>query len=173
MSDEIIEGMLAFKGALKRERKMKLLVLIINILLVIGLLVSAVFMQNPLAAIIISLGGGGFAVAILFGRDIWKNWDLNLNPILIRLHQKPTTIVWLYTIKVDFSPFGIQFWDEFTLSFRLDNGEELQIRVRSTEITAIEKMLKQMLPQATFGYNKEREQWYMANPMLLLNAEED
>lgn len=173
MSDEIITGMLAFQEALKRERKMKLLVLVINILLVLGLLYLAVFMQNPLASIVFTLAGIGFGVAVFFGRDIWKNWEVNHSPIISRLHQNPTTIVWLYTIRVDFSPFGIQFWDEYTLSFRLDDGEELQIRIRATEIIKIEKALRKMLPQATFGYSKEREQWYMANPMLLLNIEED
>ncbi|MCP4437917.1 MAG: hypothetical protein GY810_03155 [Aureispira sp.] len=173
MSDEIIAGMLVLKEALRRERKMKLLVLLINCLLAIGLLMAALFAKSRAEWLFLVLSGMAFSVAFLFGRSIWKEWDLNTNPIMDKLHNNNRSIVWVYTIKIDFSPLGVQFWNQHTLSFRMHDGEELQMRAYDTEIPDIERALKQFLPHTTFGYTKEREQWYIANPMLLVRGSDE
>ena len=109
-----------------------------------------------------------WTVALRFSYSIWREWQIERSPLLVLLHQSPQLFVWIYMIRVEVMPFGVQFWNEDTLVFKLSNRSELQIRATSREIDRIRATLLILLPHATFGYSKEKEQWYMANPAMLL-----
>ena len=85
---------------------------------------------------------------------------------LIKHH--PEQIVWVYGIITERLPFGFQFGDNAALHFRLIDKEEYVIELPKNKIEEITTALNPMLPNTTFGYSKDNEQLYIANPALLL-----
>jgi len=166
--DTLIDGMLTLKKVLRRERQQKLLVLGIVMLigLVFGYMGYTMDHANALFTILALIAGVG---ALWFLRDIIRYWEPDRSPLFQTLHHAPKSIVWIYTIEMQVMPLGIRFWDSKTLNFCLLDREELQIRANAKEIQLIKKALVILLPHATFGHNKEREQWYQLDPNMLYN----
>ncbi len=168
--DELIDGMLALKKVLRRERRQKLLVL--NLSLVGAVLCAyAAWVQDRGRSLLIILAMVILLAALRFLRDILREWKPENSPILQRLHQTPKSIVWVYTVETQLMPLGINLQREQTLCLRLLQGDELQLRASPKEVAVIKNALKIQLPHASFGYSPEREQWYMANPALLYKNE--
>jgi len=88
------------------------------------------------------------------------------------LQKEPKRIVWVYSIVTKRMPFGFQINQSGTMYFKLLDGDELTLSFPASELKSISEMLNYHLPHATFGYTKEREQWYMAHPELLLRQED-
>ncbi len=92
-----------------------------------------------------------------------KNYSCKL-----ALEQKPKSIVWVYSVKTQRLPFGISVSDEILLYFKTVNKKEFSIKVKEKELSEIMAFLNGLLPQATFGYSLDKDQWYEADPHLLL-----
>lgn len=168
MSDNIIDMMLALKKALQRERQQKLLLLTFILLSAIVLSCCSMFQQEArLSNILLVSALIALLSALLFLRDILRFWKPESSPILQMLHQAPKNIVWIYLVEVNIAPFGIRFSKEQTLCLRLLNGDMLQIRLSEKDIPLVMSGLEKQLPHASFGFNKEKEQWYNIHPSLL------
>lgn len=100
--------------------------------------------------------------------DQLKTWDLYKHELMRTIQQHPKDIVWIYSIITKLSPFGINLYSSGTLFFKLANGEEITLDASAKSLKLISSSLNNVLPHATFGYTQEREQWYMASPLLLL-----
>ena len=84
------------------------------------------------------------------------------------LKYEPEKIVWVYSIKTELAPFGIQLYTFGILFLKLNDRDEFCVKMASKDLTNISKSLNDLLKHATFGFTPEREQWYIANPYLLL-----
>lgn len=170
--DALIDGMLTLKKVLRRERQLKLLLLGIVLLMGLGFGYLGYVLQEGAAFFsiltLITVVG-----ALWFVRDIVRYWHLERSPLLQTLQHAPKSIVWIYTINIELMPLGIRFWHNKTLNFCLVNREELQIRATEQELQLIKKALVILLPHATFGHNREREQWYELDPNMLYRDEEE
>lgn len=87
------------------------------------------------------------------------------------IKYNPKQIVWVYAIVIEHAPFGLQFSRKATLYFKLLNRKEWSVSVSSKDVESISKALNAVLPHATFGYTRDREQWYMADPALLIRQD--
>jgi hypothetical protein len=56
-------------------------------------------------------------------------------------------------------------------STKLRDGDDISVSLSTDDLKAISKYLNDLLPHATFGYTKDREQWFMASPLMLLREE--
>jgi hypothetical protein len=158
----------AIISAIKLERTKKL-ILLFGIFIVCILLISNTLNQSNenIKQVLTILALLCFVFGILLLKDLLNSWDLDSHPIINYLNNQPKEIVWVYEFQVLVMPFGIRFWSEKTLFFKLLNGETLQLRIPSKNSEKIQTALENRLTHASFGFSKEKEQWYMANPALL------
>lgn len=171
MSDIFINGMLQLKKLLRRERQKKLLVLALVLLISLGLLSWGWMVRQPVGGLLIMLGMGAAVIGLKFGAAIFRNWPVEAQPLYRVLHQQPDKVVWVFRIQHQLSPFGVNLSADTTLCLKLSDRDELQLRGREQEIQTVLAALVDMLPQATFGYSKERSQWYDIDPYLLRQEE--
>ena len=138
-------------------------------MLCIGLLIVFFCFQSNTAFTIL-----GMALSVLGMRYIYLYFPSRRSPEfqliqLVKCH--PEQIVWVYSIVIEHAPFGLQFSRKATLYFKLLNKKEWSVSVSSKEVENISKALNRVLPHATFGYTRDREQWYMADPALLIRQD--
>lgn len=76
-------------------------------------------------------------------------------------------IVWIYFHKLENQPFGIKMHDQNTLFIHLEDRSQACISMHESEIIEVMQLLKNELPQATFGYSRQKEQLYNIGPDLL------
>lgn len=156
--------MLALHRAFKREHRLKLLASLA--LLAFGMVMVRLFFGQ--SAIVTAFGllcgvlGIGFTVHLL------SNWDEASNRLMVLLHLQPEQIVWVYSLVTEQMPFGFQFSRHGTLYFKLLDGDEITVGLRASQLKPVSEYLNDRLPHATFGYTRDREQWYLANPAMLL-----
>ncbi|MBV6653640.1 MAG: hypothetical protein KI786_07790, partial [Mameliella sp.] len=60
-----------------------------------------------------------------------------------------------------------------TLYLKLRDGDDVSVSLSADDLKVVSRYLNRLLPHATFGYTKDREQWFMASPLMLLREEED
>lgn len=89
-------------------------------------------------------------------------------PLMRILLHEPERIVWVYSIVTERMPFGLQLMNDGLMYFKLIDGDEFTLSFPAHQLHAVSEMLNQRLPHATFGYTKEREQWYLVDPALLI-----
>jgi hypothetical protein len=89
-------------------------------------------------------------------------------PLYQTLEFHPRKIVWVYGVITQRMPFGFEFARQGLIYFKLIDGNEHTLSLAEKEIPGVLNYLSERLPQATFGYTKDREQWYMAAPELLI-----
>jgi hypothetical protein len=106
---------------------------------------------------------------VWFFSHIYKNRDTKGNKLEQLLQTQPRQIIWIYTVNYDIAPAGIYLYRRSTLVFNLSNREQLFLYGSAREVESCKRFLAKLLPHATFGYTKEREQWFMASPLLLWN----
>lgn len=80
---------------------------------------------------------------------------------------KPEKIVWVYPVVTENSPYGVNVFSTVIIYFKLDNREHLVLNVRRSQLAEIMAALNELLPHSSFGFSKEKEQWYLAEPALL------
>ena len=114
------------------------------------------------------LGGVGIGLGIKLIYDTVKVWQPRQMQLLQLLFNEPKSIVWVYSVLTVRLPFGIQWTRKGTMYFKLAEKDEITIRLYEKDIKKVSTYLNDLLPHATFGYSQEREQWYMANPLLLI-----
>jgi hypothetical protein len=156
---------------LQREslQKMKLLSVLLAMFLVTLFvhfqLVSDIVVLRLLGVALLLMG-----VAMLWlMNQIWQQLRAGAPIMEEVIRSRPQQIVWIYSINFAFAPAGIYLYTRGTLTFGLTNGERHTLYGSGREVTAAKRYLARHLPQATFGYTREREQWYMASPLLLWN----
>ncbi|MFN7116629.1 MAG: hypothetical protein ACK4TA_07490 [Saprospiraceae bacterium] len=158
-------GVRALQQAVRREQYRQLVAF--SLLLISGLMfVGFAFQQNAL----ITIAGIIFTVlgaAALF--HLYKHW--NDDRLIHLLRFKPRQVVWVYAIAVQIAPFGIYMFRRGTLFFKLSNGEEMSVSVPTRQLRLISRTLNRLLPHATFGYTREREEQFRKSPMSLLRDE--
>lgn len=156
---------LAFiKQSIKQEQRQKFVASML--MLLVGVLLSyynfnTSYFLSVIGLLLVVLGLR-YTFIFLPGR---KSKDLHL--IYLILNQ-PAQIVWVYAIITQRLPFGFQFGNHAALHFRLINKEEYVVALPQNKIEEITAALNPMLPNTTFGYSKDNEQLYIANPALLL-----
>ena len=106
--------------------------------------------------------------ALLFLKSTVDDWNKEQTAFMDLLTKQPQKIVWVYTIITQRMPFGLEWSKSGTIYFKLINGEELTVTMPAKHITFVSRSLNKLLPHATFGFTKDREQWYMASPEMLL-----
>ncbi len=93
---------------------------------------------------------------------------------LMRLLQhQPKQIVWVYSVVTERLPFGFQVGRYGTLYFKLADGDDIAVSLPVRDLKGVSEFLNRLLPHASFGYTRDREQWYMASPLMLLQDEEE
>lgn len=152
---------------LRREHRLKVLCAVG--LLLLGLtFVSAFFAKS----IILSVFGLICAVlGLRFLTHLISNWSVANSRLMILLHFHPKEIVWVYAVVTEQLPFGFQLLRNGTLYFKLRDGDDISVSLSTDDLKAVSKYLNGLLPHATFGYTKDREQWFMASPLMLLKEE--
>ncbi len=88
------------------------------------------------------------------------------------LKNQPYAIVWVYYVKTDQLPFGFHLSSATTLYFKLSDGDEITVGVSKKEFKIISRYLNRLLPHATFGYSRDRAQWYHVHPDMLRKKKE-
>lgn len=168
MHDALIDGMLALLRALRRERRKQLLV--VGIALLAALLLGYAASQTPdtpLLSLLAVLGMTSGVVGLRLLRDVLRQRRTEDHPLFRCLHHRPQSVVWVYVLRVEVMPFGVQLWNEDTLILRLDDGTMHELRARPDEMQRLETCLHQLLPHATFGYDASFETLYQIDPALL------
>lgn len=97
-----------------------------------------------------------------------RQWRTQSMPLLQLLRYHTQSIVWVYAVATPRQPFGVQLTSGVTVFFRLIDRQSDSIQIPDADLTTLERALADWLPHATFGYSAEYEQWYTANPALLL-----
>lgn len=107
-------------------------------------------------------------LALLLG-GIWYLNQLLATPILLPqlIQRKSRKIVWVYSMITQRMPFGLQFSKQVCIYFKLIDGDEIVITIPEKELNEMMKTLNHYLPHATFGYSKDKEQWFMASPEMM------
>ncbi len=131
----------------------------------VGMLMSTYYFETnkTLYALGIVLSFTGFYVFFLYLRKL----PPNNNYLIQLLKYDPQKIVWVYSIVTQRMPFGIAFNQSSLLYFKLIDGNEIVLSLSEKKIRAVMKELNAQLPHATFGYTRDREQWYLADPAML------
>jgi general stress protein CsbA len=153
-------------NSLIRERNQKLAVGIVSIILGILLTARLNFQKNEwiLGVLALSFLVGG----LLIIDNLIKNWQLEKLQLVNLLKNNPKEIVWIYSIQTNRLPFGIQFTYDCTMYFYLLNRDFITVDLPKQKVIETSETLNLYLKHATFGYSEDNEQWYLANPELLL-----
>jgi hypothetical protein len=155
------------RKALKREIHLKLLASMA--LLLFGELLCIYAFQLNGAIVIV-----GIVLTVLgikFTRDALLSRNVEKTPLIQLLEKQPKKIVWVYSVLTQRMPFGLEFSKNATIYFKLIDGDEITLGLPEKKSNKVLKMLNYKLPHATFGYSKDREQWFMASPELLFREE--
>ena len=154
-------------GAIKREQYTKLLVGVSAIIIAVWILVRFEFERKSWIIGAISLSF--LVIGIQLIHQSIRNWNPTKSKLIYLLLYQPQEIVWVYAIVTQRMPFGLAFSQMETMYFKLMDGDEITLRIPEVIIAKVSEKLNHILPHASFGYSEEREQWFRANPAMLLN----
>ncbi len=102
----------------------------------------------------------------LFLREL-SNWRIESHRLMVLLADHPGQIVWVYSVVTERLPFGFRFARNGILYFKLADGDEITVNLPASELRLVSRHLNRLLPHASFGYTRDRAQWYLASPELL------
>ena len=150
--------------ALVRELRMKAFVSIgalsVGILLLwFSFQVSSLW---SIIALLFLILGISFLSAILY------LWSIDQIPLLQILKKSPQQVVWIYTVITQRMPFGFEIQQSGLIYFKLENKDEISVSLAAKDLKLVSKTLNRLLPNASFGYSKEKEEVYEKNPSQLL-----
>lgn len=129
----------------------------ITFLVIGGLVYISFFSTNVLAAVI----GAGMAVAggcmyFIFQKN-WKNEERNLIKII---DHQPEKILWVYTLETNLMPFGFKVKDKGYIYFKMNDGEDICIKMPAKDLKLVSRFLNRLLPNAMFGFSEEKQAKY-------------
>ncbi|MCH2044185.1 MAG: hypothetical protein MK212_08570 [Saprospiraceae bacterium] len=153
---------------LKRERFKKLLVVLIAFLGGGTFFLLTIFLNPLIHSFLFLMGFLVYFVGGLFLVHVIRTWNICYTPVYCLFTNDIENLVWVYQIKLEMMPFGIKFWNEETLVLKTLDAKEHQIRAFAPQIKLLTAYLAKQAPHISFGYTAEKEQWYTASPMLLL-----
>lgn len=156
--------MFLLRRAVRREQQLKLLCAVASI--AGGITMCYLFFQFSILLTIIGLAGTVLGIRYLFSFLAHRRADDSQLMHLLR-HQ-PGQIVWVYSVVTQRLPFGLQVGSSCTLYFKLINGDEITVGLPPKRLKVVARLLNRLLPHASFGYSKDKEQWYLASPEILL-----
>ncbi len=148
----------------KIEKEQRLKSIVSSMLLSIGILLFYFSNNHPailIISMILSLTG------LKFLMETFKENETENARLLYVLEYSPKEIVWIYSIITENMPFGIRLFKKGMLLFKLNDGNEIGIPLPERDIRDISEKLQKILPHATFGYSKDKMQWYVVDPHLL------
>ncbi len=155
-------------GAVQREWRLKIFAS--TVLTLVGAALGWLLFRRSVILVIIGLALGVTGLRLLF-RTFREAHDGG-HRLLRLLEEHPQQIVWVYSVVTERLPFGFRFNRSGIMYFKLADGDEITLSLPAGQIKGISQYLNDRLPHATFGYTRDREQWFMASPYLLLKAEE-
>lgn len=144
------------------------------------LYLSSFAMTFGVALLMISLkfgmlfAGLGAILLILSGWLLYQHNQLKdpeKNPVIQLLRHKKERIVWVYPFITEVMPFGISLFKRCYVIIKLSDGEELSFIINLKEKKLLLKWMKRLLPQAKFGFSKNRENRYGSGPESFLDQE--
>lgn len=154
-------------SGLRREHRLK--VVCAAGLLLLGLVFLYAFFTKSIILTAFGLLCSVLGLRFLYG--LIANWNVANSRLMTLLHFHPKEIVWVYSVITEQLPFGFQLLRNGTLYFKLRDGDDISVSLSTDDLKAVSKYLNGLLPHATFGYTKDREQWFMASPLMLLREE--
>jgi len=161
--------MQTLRRAIRRELRLKLLASLCLLASGAGLCFFF-FDRNVLLTIV---GLAGIVLGLRFTYQFVTMWHEDDTPLMRLLKFEPQQIVWVYSVVTERLPFGFQFSKSGTLYFKLRDGDEHSVSMSAKDLKRVSEMLNRLLPHATFGYSRDREQWFMAAPELLLRDDDE
>lgn len=157
--------------ALQLERNQKLLGAIAALAFGIWLVTRLSFERSQVILGLISLTTIVVGIQLLI--KTIQQWNTINHPLIHLIQTSSQRIVWVYSMVTVRLPFGVQIQRAGTIYFKLDDKDEYTVKIHEEDIKTVMTYLNQQLPQASFGHSQEKEQWYMASPMLLLQYIEE
>lgn len=155
--------------ALRREQRLKLLASLG--LLLSGAALSLLFFHR---SVIVGIAGLILLVlGIKFVFQFAARQGVTDTRLMKLLNDHPREIVWVYSVVTERLPFGFEFSKSGILYFKLADGDEVSVSLSADDLKLVSRFLNRVLPHATFGYTEDREQWYMANPRMLLRPDDE
>jgi len=154
-----------YKSIIKEQKQLFIGALVSLITSILILLI----VRNVLLVII---GLVLFVLSIKFCFWTFRHRQLEDSRLYQLINHQPKKIVWIYSIVTQRMPFGFEMMNSGTLYFKLIDGDDISVSLSKDDILILAETLNTILPHASFGYTKDREQWYIANPELLINHEE-
>ncbi len=154
----------------KAEKREKgLILLVFTMVFIVGVGMSFLFYDKSIIMLIVGIFVTilGIVLILKHYRDYFSD-HLSLVEIL---ENNPQKVVWVYSVLTQRMPFGFQINQTGTMYFKMIDGNEILLTLPATELKSVSEMLNDKLPHATFGYTKEREQWYIAHPEMLIRGE--
>ncbi len=172
MSDDRLfrhPGIQLLRQALRREMRLQLITCIS--LAVLGLVLSVAFFASSIILTIIGLFF--MVIGINLTYQAARGHRPDDHPLMEVLRHQPHRVVWVYSVVTQRMPFGLQFSQNGILYFKLIDGDQISVSAPRKHLKLISKTLNRLLPHASFGYTKDREQWFLASPELLLRSKQD
>lgn len=154
--------------AIRREQRLKLLFSLG--LMAGGALLAFFFFQHSVILVVTGLVIG--MTGLHFFSDYLRNRRVENTRLIKLLEKDPRKIVWVYSVVTERLPFGFKFSQSGIMYFKLSDGDEISVSMPAEELRPVSSFLNRLLPHASFGYTRDREQWYMADPRMLLKNEE-
>jgi len=154
--------------AIRREQRQKLAA---SAGLLIGSALLALFSFRH--SMILSIAGlAGFVLGVKFVFRFAGRLRTDDIRLIRLLRDHPHRIVWVYSLVTERLPFGFRLTQNGILYFKLIDGDDISVSLSASDCKVISRFLNRLLPHATFGYSRDREQWYIADPRMLLRREE-
>lgn len=78
-----------------------------------------------------------------------------------RLRDRPNSIVWVYGLRTERMPFGLNMFTSATLYLVDDGGDIHDFGIPAEDLKLVTKTLRRVIPAAEFGYTQDRELKYL------------
>ena len=102
-----------------------------------------------------------------------RNYDVFQSELVKTIESEPLRIVWVYSTLTLSSPYGINLFNSGIIYFKLIDGSQIELRVPHKRLKKVTEELQMLLPHSSFGHSTQKEQWYIAEPAMLLKSAEE
>jgi len=162
-------AMQILKGALARELRLQFLLTMG--LLSAGMLLCILFIRESLILSLFGLLLSGIALRLIY--QLIPRLNVENTQLITLLREDPKQIVWVYAVVTERLPFGLQLNSSGTMYFKLANGDEISVAMPASKLKLVSKFLNRLLPHASFGYSRNRAEWFSTNPSQLRKDKQD